>query len=107
MIRFGGMRKTLEGMRFDWKKLIRKEHNTTFYWVGGALMLIVWEHAANFGIEASEQAATRCGITWLLVVLAYATARVLKKRKRLGNGWPAPPGASPALLTSACQLFPA
>lgn len=83
---FSGLGKSLDGMKFDWKKVIRKEYGSTFSWVTCALALLVWERWSSFGYEAREIQIHLIFAAWVPVVLAYAVARVLKKTGRLGAG---------------------
>ena len=36
-------------MSFDWRRVIRKEYNSTFTWITCALALLAWETYRNGG----------------------------------------------------------
>ncbi|MBI2194977.1 MAG: S-isoprenylcysteine methyltransferase [Planctomycetes bacterium] len=76
----------LKLLPFDWKKLIRKEYGSTFAWVTCALFLLVREQFDFLGYEACWSRVRFLILLWIPVVVAYATARVLKKRGHLGSG---------------------
>jgi len=81
-----GLGATVRGMRFDWKRLIRKEYGSTFTWLTVALALLVRENVAWRGWDASRPLVVeRVLPAWGVVVLAYVVARTLKKTRRLGN----------------------
>jgi hypothetical protein len=82
-----GLLAPFHGLRFDWKKLIRKEYGTTFAWMGGMLLLFVWEDTANRGLHVRDAGSyTLIEVAWVVLILAYLTARILKKRGALGSG---------------------
>jgi heme O synthase-like polyprenyltransferase len=80
-----GLRDTLATMRFNWKRLIRKEYGSTFAWISTAFLLLGWQAVANFGWEAARSEAMTLFVFWLPLLAAYFTARVLKKTGRLGK----------------------
>ena len=79
-----GLGRTLGGMKFDWRRLIRKEYGSTFACVSTALGLLVWERYALRGYLATKPVIRAVLLLWAPVILAYATARFLKKTGRLG-----------------------
>jgi len=78
-LNFSGYKEAVEGMRFNWRRVVIKDYSTLYTWIAGMMVLIAWEHAHWGGgsfIDALES---------VLVPLAIATAitllvRVLKKR---------------------------
>jgi protein-S-isoprenylcysteine O-methyltransferase Ste14 len=85
--RLRGLFAPFHGLRFDWKKLIRKEYGTTFAWVGGMLLLFIWEDAANRNLQVRTANSYKLiEIAWVLLICGYVTARILKKRGVLGSG---------------------
>ncbi len=80
---FRGLKVTLNGMQFDWKRLISKEYGTTFN--GGAmiLLLLASESYRDLGYERSEGRFVILGLLFLLLVAGFGLARYLKKSKRL------------------------
>jgi len=78
-----GLRATMSGMRFDWRRVLRKEYGTTFAWLSGAFFLLAWERVLHFGYAASARQIHILLLAYVPIVLAYATVRWLKKTRRL------------------------
>jgi hypothetical protein len=81
--RVRGLRATLHGMQFDWRRVLRKEYGTTFAWVSAAFFLLAWQRVVWLGWSGAQPA-----LRWLLglylpVPLAYGYVRWLKKSGRL------------------------
>jgi protein-S-isoprenylcysteine O-methyltransferase Ste14 len=85
LISFRGLGHTLEGMQYDWKKVIRKEYGTTFVLVTTVMSLLVWERIAADGFKATSHYLNFMLILWTPVVFAYLTAFVAKKTGALGR----------------------
>lgn len=83
--RLAGLRETLRSMRFDWRRVVRKEYSSTLAWITAALGLLVWQSAARGGEEAGLAALRRALWVWAPVVAAWAYARRLKKTGRLNS----------------------
>jgi protein-S-isoprenylcysteine O-methyltransferase Ste14 len=83
---FQGLSRTLEGMQFDWKRLIRKEYGSTYAGICAVLVLIVWEHYVWQDWPGCRPAVTGALAVWAPATLAYLVARHLKKSGRLGIG---------------------
>lgn len=80
---FRGMRESLAGMSFNWRRLVRKEYGSAFAWVLAVLVLRVWEVRT-----LDAYASHRPYLAWYLLPLAlatagWATARYLKKQRLL------------------------
>jgi hypothetical protein len=84
--RLRGLPATVRGMDFDWKRLVRKEYGTFFSSVNGVLLLLAWKHVSVHGFDASRGWLRTLALVWIPFLLAYLTARVLKKRGTLGKG---------------------
>jgi protein-S-isoprenylcysteine O-methyltransferase Ste14 len=78
-----GLGRTLGGMSFNWRRLIRKEYGSACIWMAGMILVIlrnVWlspDHRSGGSIET---------VLWLslaLVAAGYAVARFMKKKGRL------------------------
>jgi protein-S-isoprenylcysteine O-methyltransferase Ste14 len=78
-----GMGRTVQGMRFDWRRLIRKEYGSTFAWTTTALALIYWESLRNRGPAASQGVLLAVLALWAAIAIGYLTARYLKKAGKL------------------------
>jgi hypothetical protein len=83
---FGGLNRTLEGMTFDWKKVIRKEYGTPFAWLSGMLAIMVLERSVTPGAFVTHRTLVAIVAIWTALAAAYLTARILKKRGALGTG---------------------
>jgi protein-S-isoprenylcysteine O-methyltransferase Ste14 len=78
-----GIGATVRGMRFDWRRLIRKEYGSTFSWMTTALALVWWESVRNRGAAASGGVLAGVLGAWAVLVASYLVARILKKTGRL------------------------
>ena len=76
---------SLAGMRFDWARLVRKEYGTTFAWFMTLLGILAWKSYRTRGIWDGGL-MIGLGVALGLGAIAYATARILKKRDVLGRG---------------------
>jgi protein-S-isoprenylcysteine O-methyltransferase Ste14 len=95
-----GLGRTMQSMRFDWKRLVRKEYGATFTGLSFALALLIWDQYARTGAVPASL-AWAVALVWAVVAAAYLTARHFKKSGALGRGWrettgrgapPPPPG---------------
>jgi protein-S-isoprenylcysteine O-methyltransferase Ste14 len=80
---FSGIRNTLQGTEFKWKRLISADYGTIFYWSAGIICILgknVWLHR---GYDTGRQIISALGVFLVLLTFAYATARYLKKSGRL------------------------
>ncbi len=80
---FSGFRNTLKSTVFKWKRLISADYGTIFYWVAGIICIYgknVWLHK---GYDNVHQIFPVLGALLLFSIIAYGTARYLKKSKRL------------------------
>jgi protein-S-isoprenylcysteine O-methyltransferase Ste14 len=83
---FAGLRGTMAGFRFDWKRLVRKEYGSTFSGLSLVLGLLVWDDYVRFGGAAARAELPVVLAIWVPLVIAYLTALVLKKTGALGTG---------------------
>ncbi len=82
---FSGIRDTLQGTRFIWKRLISADYGTIFYWSAGIVCILgknVWLHA---GYDAGRQTISVLGVILGILVFSYATARYMKKSGKLAH----------------------
>jgi protein-S-isoprenylcysteine O-methyltransferase Ste14 len=86
LVRPSGLWTTIRSMRFDWKQLVRKEYGTMFSTGTAVLALMAWELICADGWEVSVDSVRLLILLWIPCVLAYVTARLLKKRGVLGKG---------------------
>ncbi|MBI1884686.1 MAG: S-isoprenylcysteine methyltransferase [Chlamydiae bacterium] len=80
--RGSGFQKSIEGMTFNWKRVISKEHGTFYVWVSGALLLRMISLYFVLGQEAVPQIR---GLSWVFLplVLSYVLVRFFKKTHRI------------------------
>jgi len=74
----------VEGMDFNWRRIVIKDYSTIYTWVVGMIILIAWEHTCWNGgafIDAMESVIIPLGIATALVLLV----RILKKRGMLSG----------------------
>ena len=80
---FSGLSKTLEGMHFNWRRLISAEYGSAYIWMAA----IILASLKNLWFAGRyEFHATNVRALWLLLVLvtvAYLVARLLKKSGKL------------------------
>ncbi len=80
---FSGLSKTLEGMHFNWRRLITAEYNSAYIWMA-AILLATLKNLWFAGVYSIRSPVVQT--LWLmlfLVSVAYAVARYLKKRGML------------------------
>jgi protein-S-isoprenylcysteine O-methyltransferase Ste14 len=83
--RLGGLGRTLDGMTFDWAKVVRKEYGSTFAWVTMLMIILTLESRGRLDPEAFRARLVVLAGVWTLALAGYATARALKKRGALGG----------------------
>lgn len=79
----GALPRSMEGMAFNWRRVVLKEYGSAAYWVAGALALQLADSLAYqaWGARPGYHAALAVGVAG--VVGLWAWARYLKKSKRL------------------------
>jgi protein-S-isoprenylcysteine O-methyltransferase Ste14 len=83
---FAGLGATLGSMEFDWRRLLRKEYGSTFAGLSLILALLAWDEYRLHGAAAVQAMLPGVLSLWAVLVLAYLTVMVLKKRGVLGRG---------------------
>jgi len=84
-ISFKGLGKTLKGMKYDWRKTIRKEYGSTFTFLTLVLALLGWEAIAFDGFQSARGRLVLLTLVWIPTVMAYCSARIAKKAGVLGK----------------------
>ncbi len=74
-----------EGGSFSFKRVLRKDYGTAFFWYSLALGLMAWERIWAFGYDAARRELVVFAALWALGLVAWGTARFLKKRKYLSD----------------------
>lgn len=83
---FRGLGKTLGGMEFDWKRLVRKEYGSTYAGICAILVLLVWERYVWQGYPGAQGTIVVAVAVWAVATVGYLVARYLKKSGALGRG---------------------
>lgn len=83
--RFGGLRETIAGSRFDWRRVVAKEYGSTFSGLTFVLFLFVWDRYLVDGWAAARTTLLHALWIWVPCVFLYLFARRLKKTSRLGT----------------------
>jgi protein-S-isoprenylcysteine O-methyltransferase Ste14 len=89
-IRLGDFKSSMEGMSFNWRRVVLKEYNSAAFWIGAALALMLADSLRYqpWSSHSLRHAALAAGIA--LTVIAWGVVRWLKKSKRLQlrpRGW--------------------
>jgi len=80
-----GLRRTLSGMRFNWRRLITAEYGSAYIWVA-AVALVTLKNAWMAGpYPAGHPVVWGSWSLLAFATVAYALARVLKKGRLLKN----------------------
>jgi len=77
-----GISKTFSGMRFNWKRYIAKEHTTTFIWLIGIVLLLLFFYPQLTHNDAQLRNTLLIIILAVLLVI-YIFIRIIKKSGRL------------------------
>lgn len=78
-----GIRHTIVGMEFHWKRVIVKEYATPFAWITGLTFLIMKDIYLDWGYEGAGYVLCALAVFSMCVTVAFFTARHLKKSKIL------------------------
>jgi len=81
--RMSGIRKTIEGMQFNWRRLIVKEYGATYLWITCMILLIMKNQYFLYGHKVNKNVLLTLSLSFFIVTLLYAVARYFKKSKRL------------------------
>jgi protein-S-isoprenylcysteine O-methyltransferase Ste14 len=82
-IRLGDFKSSMEGMSFNWRRVVLKEYNSAAFWIGAAFALMLADslHYQRWSSHPVRHAALVAGI--IVTTIAWGVARWLKKSKRL------------------------
>lgn len=82
--RLSGLSKTFSGMRFNWKRYINKEHTTTFIWLCGIVLLLLFYYPQlTHYNEHYRNGLLIIVLSFLLLI--YVLIRVAKKSGKLND----------------------
>lgn len=93
-VRLGGLRASVEGMRFNWRRVVLKEYGSAAYWAAGICALQLADSLAYR--EWGERPAYHAALVALVGVVAalWGWARFLKKSGRVREDGPAAAAAA-------------
>ena len=74
-----GLRQTMRGMEFNWKRLINKEYGTTFIWLMALFAVTLKNVWHDYGDNPQRPIVWVLVSALILVTLAYGAARYFKK----------------------------
>lgn len=98
--RLRGVRRSLSGMRFNWRRVLLKEYGSTYAWTAGAIALLTAETLAHHAYAERARYLSTLWVALTMLTLGWATTRYLKKSRRLREVT-AQPGTAPATATGA------
>jgi hypothetical protein len=81
---FKGVSHTFSGMHFNWKRYILKEHTTTFIWLCGIVLLLLFYYPQLTHNDAHLRNTLLIIVLSVLAVI-YALIRILKKSGRFSE----------------------
>jgi len=76
---FSGLGSTLQGMRFNWRRLISAEYGSTYAWLAAIILLTLKNLWTNGDYQRRQGMVCVLWSLLLLVTVAYGIARYLKK----------------------------
>ena len=85
LLSFSGLGKSIEGMEYDWKRVVRKEYGSTFTWVSAAILLFMQQRVALVGLEAAKPHLYLLASAFGPLAVLYIITRVAKKKRWLGR----------------------
>ena len=85
MILLKGISKTFSNMKYNVKRVVRKDYGSIYASIAGAILIMIWERRTH--LEVADTHGQVQGLIALLIVasLGYILARVLKKTGRLDS----------------------
>jgi protein-S-isoprenylcysteine O-methyltransferase Ste14 len=84
-----GFRRTLHGMRYNWRRLITAEYGSSYIWLAATILVTLKNLWLNRAYHPGDLAVAALWAAFAFVTLAYGVARFLKKKGFL-NAVPAP-----------------
>lgn len=80
---FRGLRQSLSGFRYDWKRALRKDYGTVFGTFAGIMLILMWKTFYLYGFQVKKVELAQLALLLIPVILFYAFVRYLKLSKRL------------------------
>ena len=83
LLRWRGLRQSVAGMRFNWRRVLLKEYGSTYVWTAGAIALMAAETLAHHSYAERAQYLNALWVSLAVLTMGWATTRYLKKSRRL------------------------
>ncbi|MGE0388157.1 MAG: isoprenylcysteine carboxylmethyltransferase family protein [Gammaproteobacteria bacterium] len=80
-LRTDGLGETLRSMRFNWRRVVQKDHGTALYWMMGAVLLAVVERLRSPLPEYAHSSLLPFAAAMLALLAVGVGIRVLKARR--------------------------
>jgi protein-S-isoprenylcysteine O-methyltransferase Ste14 len=81
--RFRGLRHSLSGMRFNWRRVLLKEYGSTYAWTAGVIALLTAETLVHHSYAERARYLSTLWVALAVLTAGWATTRYLKKSRRL------------------------
>jgi protein-S-isoprenylcysteine O-methyltransferase Ste14 len=78
-----GLGATLQGMRFNWRRLITAEYGTTYIWVAAILLLTLEDLWLTREYQRYQTASSILWVLLILATLGYGITRYFKKSGKI------------------------
>ncbi|GAB6283674.1 MAG: lipid A Kdo2 1-phosphate O-methyltransferase [Ignavibacterium sp.] len=78
-----GINQTLKSMKFNWKRVVIKEYNSTFIWSFAAVLLIMKNYYAIASVQSFNESLPYFILIIILLMITYGIIRYLKKSHKL------------------------
>ncbi|GAB6283607.1 MAG: lipid A Kdo2 1-phosphate O-methyltransferase [Ignavibacterium sp.] len=80
---FKGINQTLKSMKFNWKRVVIKEYNSTFIWSFAAVLLIMKNYYVIASVQNFNESLPYFILIIILLMITYGVIRYLKKSHKL------------------------
>jgi protein-S-isoprenylcysteine O-methyltransferase Ste14 len=80
---FKGLRQSLAGYKYDWKKVLRKDYGTVFGTLFGLVFICIWKHIHLYGFSERRAEVFQLALLFIPIVAFYGIVRYLKVNKKL------------------------
>ena len=77
---FSGIRQTVSGMRFNWRRLLTAEYGSTYIWLAAMILVALKNHWLHEAYRAGGIVETILWGAFAFVTVAYGVLRFLKKK---------------------------
>ncbi len=76
---FRGLGRSLDGYRFDWRRLLVKEYGTAYVWTAAALLLLAYEVLTRSDYRQEARHLAMLALLLAFATAGWAAARYVKK----------------------------